>query len=117
MSDFRAIFYQEIDGTVPMNDFLSTLDKKMKAKVLRTIALFESMGNDLRDPYSKHLQDGIFELRIKVSTNISRVLYFFVIDKRAILTHGFVKKTDETPPNEIARAMKYRSEYKNRKEQ
>ena len=39
------------------------------------------------------------------------MLYFFVMGKRAVLTNGFVKKTQETPPEEIDRAKRYRAEY------
>lgn len=51
------------------------------------------MGVSLRMPLSESLDGGIFELRAKVGTNISRVMYFFVIGNRAVLTHGFIKKT------------------------
>jgi len=67
-------------------------------------------------PYSEHLGDGIFELRAKVSSNISRVLYFFVVGKKVILTNGFIKKTQKTPKNEIDLAKKYRQQYLTRKE-
>ena len=116
MLGFEAIFYDKPDGTEPLKEFMSTLDKKMRAKVIWTIALLEAGGNNLREPYSKHLEDGILELRVKVGSDISRVLYFFIVDRRAILTHGFIKKTDETPPVEIKRAKEYRTEYMNRKE-
>ena len=39
------------------------------------------------------------------------VLYFFVVDQQVVLTHGFVKKTQKTPPSEIIRAKKYREDY------
>ncbi len=64
--------------------------------------------------YSEHLVDGIFELRAKVGSNISRVLYFFVVGRKIIITNGFVKKTQKTPKNEIELAKKYRNEYLNR---
>ena len=54
----------------------------MQAKIFRNLELLSARGNELREPYSKHLTDGIFELRTKVSSNISRVLYFFVIGKK-----------------------------------
>ena len=65
----------------------------------------------------KHLNDGIFEIRANVGTDISRVLYFFMVGRKAILTHGFIMKTQKTPPSEIDRAKNYRSEYLSRKEQ
>ena len=57
----------------------------MRAKMLRTIETLEDKGNQLREPYSKHLDDGIFELRAKVGSDISRVMYFFVINYEIIL--------------------------------
>lgn len=56
------------------------------------IELLQEKGNQLREPYSKHLDDGIFELRCKVGSNITRVLYFFYYKGQIILTNGFVKK-------------------------
>lgn len=54
---------------------------------------------------------GIFELRAKVGTDISRVLYFFYYEGRIVLTHGFIKKTQRTPAAEIEKAKKYRRDY------
>ena len=116
VNEFEAIFYQKTDGTEPAREFLGELDIKMRAKMLRTIAIFESSGTELREPYSKHLDDGIFEFRAQIGTDISRVLYFFIVGRRAILTHGFVKKTNKTPPAEIERAKSYRSDYLSREE-
>jgi len=116
MLEFEAIFYDEPNGEEPAKLFLVSLDKKMRAKMTWTIALLQSCGTELREPYSKHLTDGIFELRAKVGTDISRILYFYMIGRKVILTHGFIKKTDKTPPMEIKRAIKYRDEFLARKE-
>jgi len=78
--------------------------------------MLETNGADLREPYSKHLNDGIFELRAQVGTDLSRVLYFFMIGKKVILTHGFVKKTQKTPSSEIEKAKQYRDDYLSREE-
>lgn len=75
------------------------------------VDILEQYGNQLREPYSKSLEDGIFELRAKVGTDISRVLYFFYYEGRIILTHGFVKKTQKTPPSEIKKAKQYRKDF------
>lgn len=55
--------------------------------------------------------DGIFELRAKFSSDITRVLCFSFVGKCAILTNGFVKKTQITPRNEIEVAKKYREDF------
>ena len=73
-------------------------------------------GYELREPYSKHLDEGIFELRAKVGSDISRVLYFFIVGRKVVLTNGFIKKTQKTPPSEIEKAKEYRKEYLNREE-
>ncbi len=105
------MFYEAADGTRPVYDFLDGLNAKMAAKVLWTISRLEEIGYELREPYSKPLGDGIFELRTQLATDISRVLYFFVINGRAVLTHGFIKKTEKTPKSEIDRARRYREDY------
>lgn len=76
MQDFEVFFYDKEDGTEPAKEFLLGLDTKMRAKMLRTISLLADNGPDLREPFSKPLGDGIFELRAKVGSDISRVLYF-----------------------------------------
>ena len=53
----------------------------MNAKMVRLLELLEEKGNELREPYSKHLEDGIFELRASQSSNISRALYFSILIK------------------------------------
>lgn len=104
-------FYEDQVGRVPVRDFLDGLDIKMRQKMLRSIQALKEMGTALRMPLSESLGDGIFELRAKVGTNISRVMYFFVIGNRAILTHGFIKKTQKTPPRELQRAKDIRADY------
>jgi len=89
----------------------------MRAKMVDTISILQDNGYELREPYSKHLSEGIFELRAKLGTDITRVLYFFYVDRHIILTNGFIKKTNKTPTKEIERAKKYRSDYLRRKEE
>lgn len=111
----KVEFYDLPDGSEPAKDFLDTLDLKMQAKMVMEIQLLEDLGTSLRMPYSEHLEDGIFELRAKVSTNISRVMYFFYVGDKAILTNGFLKKSQKTPKAEIEKAKRYRADYLKRK--
>ena len=114
MQEFEVVFYDKPDGSEPVREFLSSVDTKMRARILRMIDILAKNGTALRMPYSEHLGDGIFEIRIKSGSDISRVLYFFVIGRKIVLTNGFIKKTTKTPKNEIETAKKYRSEYLNR---
>ena len=111
MERFEVEFFEQADGTAPVEAFLLSQDIKMRAKLYHMIELLEEYGNALREPYSKCLEDGIFELRAKQGSDITRILYFFVVGNRVILTNGFVKKTQKTPAKEIALAKKYRAEY------
>ncbi len=92
MQEFEIIFYDKPDGSEPVKEFLLSVDEKMRARLLRTINLLAENGTALRMPYSEHLVDGIFEIRAKSGSNISRVLYFFVIGRKIVLTNGFVQK-------------------------
>lgn len=88
----------------------------MRAKMMREIEQLAVNGMELREPYSKVIGDGIFELRAKVGSDISRVLYFFFIGRRIILTNGFIKKSNRTSPGKSDKAIKSRAEYMSRKE-
>lgn len=116
MNKFEAEFYATKDGKKPAKDFMLSQDEKMRAKLFGLVDILEQYGNALREPYSKSLGDGIFELRAKVGTNISRVLYFFYYEGRIILTHGFVKKTQKTPLSEIKKAKECRKDFLERNE-
>lgn len=104
-------FYEDQTGRVPVKEFLDGLDIKMRQKMLRSIQALQDMGISLRMPLSESLEDGIFELRAKSGTNISRVMYFFIIGNRSVLTHGFIKKTQKTPRRELQRAKDIRADY------
>lgn len=81
--------------------------------------LLEDIGPYLPRPYADILEDGIHELRIKVAEdyggNQARILYFFYDRTKIVLTHGFMKTTDEVPTSEIKKAKKYRDDYIYRK--
>ena len=104
-------FYNLPDGSQPALDFMDTLEPKMRAKMIRAVDLLEKYGYMLRPPESKELDDGIMELRVSFGNNITRMLYFFFIGNTAVLTNGFVKKTQKTPKKEIQLAKKYRADY------
>lgn len=66
--------------------------------------------------FFKHLEDGIYEIRIEVGSNIYRIFTFFDDNKLVILLHGFQKKTQKTPRTEIEQAKKLRRNYYEDKE-
>ena len=117
MKKFEVIFYETLDGECPIEEFLNSLDKKMRAKIIGMLEILEERGNTLREPYSKFLGDGIFELRCKFGSDITRILYFFVYERKIVLTNGFVKKTIKTPVKQIQTAKVRRIDFLERMEQ
>ena len=82
--------------------FLGSLNTKEVAKVIRTIELLEEFGNDLGMPHSRHMSDGLLELRIRETREI-RIFYCFH-KKQAVLLHACIKKTQKTLNNELIKA-------------
>lgn len=111
MPDFKVIAYEKENGEVPVEEFLDSVNPKMRAKIYGMLAILQEKGNLLREPYSKHLDDGIFELRCKFGSDITRILYFFFYEGKIILTNGFIKKTQGTPKEEILIAKKRRRDF------
>ena len=111
---FLVNFYQLPNGKKPVEQFLDSLNVRMRSKAIDSIALLEEFGNALREPHSKPIGNGLFELRIRFSNDITRIFYFFVRNNKIILTNGFIKKTKQTPGAEIALAKKYKDDYERR---
>lgn len=111
MDKFTVGFYEKENGEKPVELFLDKLDIKMRSKLLMILKILQGKENLLSEPYSKHLDDGIFEIRGKVGSDISRVLYFFYFGGKIIVTNGFIKKTQKTPSKEIEKAKCYRKDY------
>lgn len=84
--------------------FVRSIKKPTIAKVLRTINLLEEYGQELGMPHVKSLKAGLFELRIRGKQEIR--LFFVFRNKRVIILHGFVKKSQKTPNSEIEIAKK-----------
>ena len=95
---------------------LYSSNKKLYGKMMFVIEQLKNKGRELKMPYRKYLDDGIYELRAEQSSNYSRVIYFFAIGSDVILTNGFTKDVDKTPENALNLAKKLRNEYSNKEE-
>ena len=112
MVSWTIEFYETENGVKCIENYLNSIkDQKLKAKVLHDIGLLKQFGTALRQPHTDYLDDGIWELRTKQSSNIARTLYFTVSGKKIILLHGFVKKTQKTPTSELDRAKTNKNDY------
>ena len=114
-----TIEYVELpNGRVPAREFVDSLDEKAAARIDAFIERLRIYGNRMQGKFVRKLTDDIFELWVKQSDRIFRVLFFYQPGMLIVITSGFQKKTQETPPAEITRAeqlrklwMKYRNRY------
>ncbi len=97
---------------------MDSLNDKAAARIDAFIERLRVYGNRMQGKFVKKLTDDIFELRVKQFDRIFRVLFFYQPGMLIVITSGFQKKTQETPPGEIIRAqqlrklwMKYRNRY------
>ena len=106
------------NGRMPAREFVDSLDEKAAARIDAFIKRLRFSGNRMQGKFVKKLADDIFELRVKQFDRIFRVLFFYRPGMLIVITSGFQKKTQETPPGEITRAellrklwLKYRNRY------
>lgn len=111
-----TIEFFEYNGKCPVRDFIQEIkNEKLKVKTLKNILLLAKEGNAAKNPLSSFVGDGIFELRTKQSSNITRIFYFFVFGNKIIMTNGYIKKSQNMDENEFQRAKKYMNDYLGRK--
>lgn len=86
---------------------ISALPNDQKAKFFWISKLIQEHGLErVREPYVKHLESGLWEIRMKGRDGISRALYVVAKPKRVVVLRVFVKKTQKTPRKEIQQALR-----------
>ena len=85
--------------------FIASLEKPTIAKALRIIDLLEKFSHQLNLPHGKKMKPNLFELRIRGQQEV-RIFYTFHQEGSIVMLHGFVKKSQKTPKQEIRRAEK-----------
>ena len=76
------------------------------ADYARLVELLGEHGPSLRLPHSRAFGDGLFELRPKGRSGIGRAFYCFLISKRVVVLHAFIKKSQQTPDSDLKLARK-----------
>lgn len=85
---------------------VEALPADLRARFVRISDLIESHGLEkMREPYVKHLEGKLWEIRLKGKTGIARSLYVTTMGRRLVVVRTFVKKTQETPRREIEIAL------------
>lgn len=114
---YEIIFYEDSKGNKPVLDYIMQLaksggkDSRIKLKkVQEYIVVLQTYGASMGEPYMKHLDGDIWELR-PIS---DRILFAGLVGGRYVLLHQFPKKTQKTPPREIEQAKKELEDFRER---
>jgi phage-related protein len=92
---------------------IETWPADILADYARIVELLMEFGPRLRMPHSKAFGDGLFEIRPKGKAGIGRAFYCFLVGKRVVILHGFIKKSQQTPDRELKLARKRMKEILN----
>lgn len=87
--------------TEAIESFVRELPAGLLARYLRLTDMMLEFGANLGMPHTQAMSDGLFELRVKGKEGIARVFYCTRVGQRIIMLHGFVKKSQKTPPKEL----------------
>lgn len=107
--DFRVEYVVLPSGRIPAREFIDSLGDEAGAKVDAFIQRLAVYGTRMHGKFVTKLTDQVMELRVKHFDRIFRILFFYQPGMLIVITSGFQKKRDETPPAEIARAEKLRA--------
>lgn len=116
--EFEIIYFNDKEGKVPLEEFLIELKKVNPILAQRAFGGIEKLRNRVyhKEPLSKYIELGLWELRIIANTNILRILYTFTKGRKIILLHIFIKKQQKTPIGELEIARTRLKELKAREE-
>lgn len=96
---------ETLNATVDLE--LEALPLDMRARFSRISLLIASHGLDrVREPYVKHLEGALWEMRMSGRDGISRAIYVTAKGRRVVVVRVFVKKTEKTPRSEIELALR-----------
>jgi hypothetical protein len=110
MPKTKVVFYKEDDGSVPILEWIDSLQERALDKCRVRIERLEEMGHELRRPEADLLRDGIYELRVGLQHVNYRMLYFFHGRTAAVISHGLVKEA-AVSPKEIERALERKRKF------
>ena len=108
---WRIFYYKTDQGICEVLEFLKSRKASDLAKAMAWIGMLEDKGPQLPRPYADLLRDGVHELRMKLSGDQVRVLYFFAFRDIVVLTHSFIKNANQVPDKEIKKAIGIRADF------
>lgn len=105
--NYTISFYSEV-----VQNEINLLPDGLIARFLVLTKRMVDVGANLGEPHTEAIGNGLFEMRLKASEGIARVFYCTLVDRRIVMLHSFVKKTQKTPPRELRLAITRMKEIK-----
>ncbi len=105
----NVVFYKTDTGNEPVREWLLELPKE-DCKVIGTDILTVQYAWPVGKPLVDNLGDGIWEVRSRLDNRIARTL-FAMVNQEIVLLHGFIKKQQRTPQDELELAKKRKRQY------
>jgi len=105
LAEIPVVFYRTAAGIEPVTDWLRSLPEEDRRTIGTDLATVQ-VGWPVGMPLCRALGSGMWELRSRLRNNRIARLVFFVGEGRVGVVHGFIKKTQKTPPSEIALAQR-----------
>jgi phage-related protein len=105
----RVVFFKTETGNEPVREWLKRLPKE-DCKIIGTDILTVQYAWPVGRPLVDNLGDGVWEVRSRLDNRIARTL-FAVVNQEIILLHGFIKKQQKAPADELELAKKRKRQY------
>ena len=106
----EAVFFRSNTGNEPVREWIQSLSKEDKRSLGEDIQTVQ-FGWPLGMPLVKNLGNGLWEIRSSLQNNRIARIIFFTHEDNMILVHGFVKKNQKIPQNEIRLALHRKKEF------
>ena len=105
----KVVFFQTDTGNEPVREWLKELSKD-DCKIIGTDILTVQYAWPVGKPLVDNLGDGIWEVRSRLDNRIARTL-LAMVNQEIVLLHGFIKKQQKTPADELELAKKRKKQY------
>ena len=86
------------------------LPKGLQTRYIHLTKLMTEHGPNLKEPHTKALGNGLFEMRLKSEEGIARVMYCTAFGRRIVMLHSFIKKSPHTPLKDLETERKHMNE-------
>jgi len=98
--NWKIVYYSEA-----LQEEILALPVGIQARYIHLTKRMQIHGANLGMPHTNAMKDGLFELRLKSKEGIGRVFYCTLVNKRIVMLHSFIKKTQKTPSGELKKAI------------